>query len=514
MTFSFLTRGISHLWAPRPARQAPAAVPAPQNPARAADPPAAVASRTAGATQGEEVARARVLSGATAVQPATIASPLNEAQRHFKQHPELAWLADAGVSATNEGLVSLNDAMKDSYSKDLGQKQFFPELERSLQSLRCLSLIVDGSTASHQEFVGHQFAPKISFAHFQTLSAQWKQLRKSYPALNEGELLQAAQAALVLGDMGKSPKAREEMRELGITDPDHDDFYGHVMRTPEALLKLPSFQALNVAQQKVVRDSAGLAHFGHITHCEGGPAMYANLTRTVAGKWVAVPFDFAMMVHTCDVAGALAHKSNQGSLTYNDHTHIAMQDTIASCQALASGDAHHAYHQYLSARAQRLGLSPDAPKDQMLARLGAMMRLFTPVDGSALWHGFSQLNTAQQAQAMESLMPEGAALLPRTPTYMPAVLVNLRNNKALGASPQERLVQAVQIGVPCITAALQTYRAMVSSGEMAADVPLNFNPIAAVAAGVDGNNEPCDPHDLQTKPLQINPDNGAVTLSH
>jgi hypothetical protein len=491
-----------NLWGNNPAPQTPAPAPIRPGPEDAADAPGTSAPRL-GQTAQERGVRERLLSAAE-VKVSNLGSAVGEAKRHFGQYPELAWLADAGVAATNEGLVSPTDTVQESYSKRLGQKQFFPELERSLQSLRCLSLIVDGTVPSYQEFVRHQFAPKLSSAHFQELSSQWKKLVASHPELTEEELLQAAQAALVLGDMGKSPKARAEMEALGIDDPDHDDFYGHVMQTPDALMKLPSFVALNPAQQQVVRSNAGLAHFGHITHAEGGPAMYAQLTHTEAGVACARPFDFAMMVQMCDVAGALGHKNNQGSLTYNEHTHMAMQDTIASCQVLSSGDALQAYHHYLSARAERLGLLPQDPHTQMLARLGAMLRLFTPQDGAALVLGFSQLTPGDQDKAIAFLMPEAAAQMPRTPTYMPAVLVNLQNNKILGESPQERLVEAVRVGVPCIILALHAYRKMLSSGEMAPDVPLNFNPLAHVAA--------TRPYALGAYPLQIDPVSGAVTL--
>jgi hypothetical protein len=500
MNFSFFGLKFPNFLGRNPSPRVPAApdLRAGRDGAAELVPTQAASARSASQTERERAAKDRILSGSLAVQVPPIRSTFDEAQQHADRHPELAWLADSGVAATNEGLALLTDAVKDSYSKQLGQQQFFPEFERSLQSLRCLSLIVDGSKSSHEEFVRHQCAPKLSFAQFQSMCAQWKKLLENHPELNANELLQAAQTALVLGDMGKSPKAREEMQALGIDDPDHDDFYGHVMQTPEALKQLPSFVALNPVQQNVVRSSAGLAHFGHITHCEGGPAMYANLTRTEAGVSSAVPFDFAMVVHMCDVAGALGHKNNQGSLTYNEHTHLAMQDTIASCELLSSGDALQAYHQYLSARAERLGLSADIPSDQMLARLGAMLRLFTPQDGVAL-------SAAEQDQAMAYLMPEGAAQLPRTPTYMPAVLVNLCNNKKLGESQQARLAQAIRIGIPYITAALQTYRAMLSSGQMGDDVPLNFNPIAGVAA--------TDPGALMKQQVTINPVTGAVTLA-
>jgi hypothetical protein len=446
-----------------------------------------------------------------------IPSAVVEASSHFKKYPELAWLTDSGLASRHAGLDFCAELGEGSYSQSLGQTQFFPALERRLQSLRCLSLIVDGCAPSHEEFVRRQpSAIQLRPEAFEMLHAFWKKIvRAKHPILHKHELLRALQTALVLGDIGKSPKVREQMKALGITDPNHDNFYAHVMRVRKARETLPSFSALNKAQQNLVRANIGSTYLTQLTHCEGGSAMYEQLRLPTSDAY-AVPFDFSMLVHVCNMAGALGHKRNQqGSLTHNAHADLAIQDTLTSCSlnVLVFGSALKAYDKYLSLRAQLLGLSPSSKTDQLLARLAAMLELFTPEDGKAIWLGYFQLSEAERAQALALLLPEGvpkdvsegAAMLPCMPIRMRAVLVNLHKNASLGESREDRLKLTVQIGVPCISRALQAYLALVESGEMGGDVALNFKPIARVATS--------DPHALAQREVKIDPATGAVTLT-
>jgi hypothetical protein len=452
--------------------------------------------------QEDRRAQARMLRSTPTARPVA-----DDIKRCFNRYPELAWLADPELAASPPRSVLGADAGEGSYCKMLGLTQFFPELERRLLSLRCFSLITAGCDPSHEEFVACQPRDtlQLRFESFDTLYLQRKKIVKEKKA----DLLQAVETALVLGDIGKSPKVRAQMKAFGIDDPDHDDFYRHVMLVPEARESLPSFSVLNEEQKLFLVPNKMSSHWDKITHCEGGLAMYEQL-RCPSGKAHSFPVDFSMLVHICNVAGALGDQNNQGSLTYNEHTHMAVQDTIMACslEELVFGDATplKAYHKYLALRAIRLGLTEMGEKDNhLLARLGAMLDLFTPADGRALWCGYFQLSKAEQLQALAVLLPEGEAKLPSMPTHMRAVLVNLHKNPSLGESPEDRIKLTAEIGVLCMTRALQAYLALVESGKMGRDVALNFEPIARVAA--------TDPYALAQRQVKIDPATGAVTLA-
>lgn len=145
-------------------------------------------------------------------------------------------------------------------------------------------------------------------------------------------------------------------------------------------------------------------------------------------------------------------------------------------------DEKTAYSHYLGQRSDWLGLSPETPTNQMVTRIGAMLRLVTPEAGAALTRCFDGLGTTEQRRALRFLSAEAADRLPRTPTYMTAVLVNPYNNPGLGGTPEERMMDVFRIGIPFITTVLETFDSMISEGRTDGRNPLNFNAIAAYAA--------------------------------
>jgi len=194
-------------------------------------------------------------------------------------------------------------------------------------------------------------------------------------------------------------------------------------------------------------------------------------------------FDFAVHVYVCDVAGALGHRSNKGSRSYDDQTFRAIEAAIEACRSLETQDEKFAYEHYLRKRADWLGIELTSESDRMLVRVGAMMRLFEPEQGTALREGFASLLARERMNALCYLSPIAASYFQRTPTYLPAVLVNLLNNEKTAQTQPERIRKAIRIGVPYIVEALRKYNNLLLCGEISNDVPLNFNRIAGVAAG-------------------------------
>lgn len=158
------------------------------------------------------------------------------------QYPEILWLADAEVRKTEEGQATEQSP----YSEQLfGQK--FIEFDRTIMTLHCLQLILDGSENAYQEFRADQpSSAKLSRTSFERLHAQGSDLIKSqYAGMSELEITQTMEASLVLGDIGKSGKAREIFNPYGASAPDHDDFHGEVMRILERYPNLcPTFDRL------------------------------------------------------------------------------------------------------------------------------------------------------------------------------------------------------------------------------------------------------------------------------
>lgn len=397
------------------------------------------------------------------------------------QYPEVLWLANAAVRHTEEGHATLQGT----YSEQLfGQK--FMEFDRTMMTIRCLKLILDGSEESYQAFTAAQPEnSKLSRSSFETLHLQGKRLLESgWYGLSESQLAQTMETALILGDMGKSEKARELFKPYGVVAPDQDDFYGEAMRVLERDSSLsPSFAKLPASAQMLLAKVANMAHYGHVTHLEGGLEMFSRL------KQSAVPFtdpcaaSLDLFIHTCDVAGALGHVNNQSSVVYTELTHRAMQAMGDAVQVLGNPDKNEwdAYNAYLTVRASWLGLNPEDSGDRVLTRVGAMLRLFTTEEGAILRRVMDELPEEMQDRIKAQLNVQAHQQIGRTPTYMPAVLVNLSNNPQLGSTKEERLAKTLELGLPFITKVLEKYHRLLAIGEFDATIPLNFNKMAGVA---------------------------------
>ena len=398
-----------------------------------------------------------------------------------QEHPEILWLADENVRKTEEGQASLNSP----YSEQLfGQK--FIEFDRTLMTLRCLKLILNGSDQAYQDFTAAQ--PKdvqLSQKSFQGLHIQGQQLLKSrWGGMTELQIAQAMETALVLGDIGKSEKSRELLKPYGISAPDHDDFYGEAMHILSEHPQLsPSFAKLPNEAKKLLIKVANLAHYGHITHLEGDSSMFDKLRLSLVPATDPVALSFDLFIHTCDVAGALGHVNNKSSLVYTEPAHRAMQAMNDSVRILSDPQktSIDAYNAYLTTRANWLGLDPKNGIDRVLARIGAMLRLSTPEEGVILKQAVASLSSDDRDKIIAGLDIQKGNWLGRTPTYMPAVLVNLLNNPKLGGTKEERLSQAIALGLPFICRALELHKLHLSKGEADPNIPLNFNKIAAVA---------------------------------
>lgn len=402
-------------------------------------------------------------------------------QSCIDQHPEILWLADSKVRKTEEGQASLQGT----YSEQLfGQK--YVEFDRTLMTLHCLKLIIDGSDHAYQTFTASQPEEvKLSRESFRTLHLQGKTLLNSnWKGLTELQMAQAMETALVLGDMGKSEKARQLFKPYGIAAPDHDDFYGEaihvVVKHPELC---PSFARLPQCGKELLSKVANLAHYGHVTHLEGGLNMFSKLKESGIAAKDPMALSFDLFVHTSDVAGALGHVNNHSSLVYTEQAHRAMQAMGDAVKVLSDPQKNEwdAYQAYLSVRSNWLGLDAHKSSDRVLTRIGAMLRLFTKEEGGVLRKAMLQLEPSMRDRIAAQLDVQPQSRSGRTPTYMPALLVNLLNNPQLGSNKDERLTKAITQGLPCIVRVLEKHQDLLAKGEIHPDIPLNFNQMAGVA---------------------------------
>lgn len=208
------------------------------------------------------------------------------------QYPEIAWLADANVRKTEEGRASAQSP----YSEQLFGARYI-EFDRTIMTLHCLRLILKGGDLAYEEFTKAQpQEERLSRASLDALHAEALALLHSgYRGISPVEMTRAMEASLVLGDVGKSEAARTFFKPYGAKMPDHDDFHGEVLLILQKEPSLsPTFNRLSPAAQKLLLETRDLAHYGHITHLEGGPLMFAKLKESGADP-IALRFD--LLVH-------------------------------------------------------------------------------------------------------------------------------------------------------------------------------------------------------------------------
>lgn len=160
-----------------------------------------------------------------------------------------------------------------------------------------------------------------------------------------------------------------------------------------------------------------------------------------------------------------------------------MQAVMAACKVLANSEKKEvdAYNAYLKIRADFLGLNDQDKIERALTRMGAMLRLFTPEDDMLLKKAILELDSEVQTKILMQLDIKEGEELERTPTYMPAFVVNLSNNPQLGTIREERISKAVILGLPFLAKVLEKHKQSIFEGNTNPKIPLNFNKAAGIA---------------------------------
>ena len=383
----------------------------------------------------------------------------SEAWSVKEDYPELEWLK-GDVKATQEGVQTTSSASI--------------EHDRTMLTLKCLALFFKGDAAAYQEFTLAQKEGVLTQEAFKALHQKSIDLARSL-GLEHEELHQLMEAALVLGDMGKTATARGIFWQ--VTAPDHDDFEKEALQILKDQPHLcPTFERLSPRGKEILLQATGLAHYGHIYHIEGGPEMFTELKS--AGVTPEV-LGFALFVQRSDVAGALAHIKKDHSITFNQKTYEMYELVEQACNLIVKDGKgeQDAYNYFLQTRGQVVGFSEEDSGSRVLTRVAAMLRLFSPEEGKVLSAAFAKISQEKAELIAAQFGHETFDPQALTPTYIPAVLLNLMNNKALGKTREERLEKAVEIGLPIIAKALEAFPHK--------DLRACFNDLAGQAKQVD-----------------------------
>ncbi len=355
----------------------------------------------------------------------------------FKLYPEIAFLANNNrIAATSEGTASNNDA--NSWTSFLAREgllentsQKYIELERTLHSLVCFNLIVDGSKSAYNYWKQQQKFAILTVDSFNKLH------NLVAHSVNTHEIFKAIEASLVYSDLGKSQEIKNLGAKEGLMIDDHDDFMQALYSSNATIRKkiIPSFESLphNIKQHIVELNASVPIHWGYILQLEGGQHMF---TKLLNGNRITVEFlQQNFLINICDIAGALAHVMPLGSLTFNEHVWGAFQMVLETIeQFLTHRNPSKAYLDLMHKKANYLGYPLDnKDKDEkfaILTRLGFFLRLYNREDGALLKKYSDIIYSTKEYLLVKKCfgINSGINTWKHHPTYIPAVLLNLFNS--------------------------------------------------------------------------------------
>lgn len=370
----------------------------------------------------------------------------------FQSYPELAILANSKTAATSEGVTSNDDINSWTYFLIKAglleyTDQKYIELERTLHSVVCLHLIVDGSKLAYNYWTQQQQLAVLNSDSFKKLYNLARHFESN------SETLKVIEASLVYSDLGKS----EEIKQLGIKEgliiDDHDEFMEAFYNSSAEVRKkiIPSFELLpdKIKQRVIELNTCMPIHWGYFLQLEGGQHMFAKLLngKTITSEILKSNF----LINICDISGALAHVMPLGSLTFNQNVWSGFQMVLETIeQFLMHKNAAKAYLDLMQAKANCLGYLLDSDNDEnlsILTRLSFFMRLYSKKDGELLKKYADTIWSKEESLLIKKVfgINSGINTWKYHPTYMPAVLLNLFNSTSEISDKYKRALSGVVV---------------------------------------------------------------------
>lgn len=375
------------------------------------------------------------------------------------QYEQIAWTDDTHKTNEMAGVVA-------AATLSVQQRRIFARLN-------CLHLLRQGEK-SYDAFIEAQSQPKLEPSEFARLSALIGDL---VPI--EYEMLWVA--TTVAMSVTATQKAEEILNKklpfdavnfLAIAMTQCPDIYPAVKKL---FLKYSGATVEISTGFSAMFDTGQLRH---MMYAEGLSNMFAKLKFKIeSGSWKIRLYNLWFVYWLIDIAGFRGHVSLLGSCYLNHNTFQALMSLKSVLDHFQiTPDPIAALKEYLNSRAAMIELSKaieETPR-LILARIAAMLRLFSPVEGAQLQSGLSALEAKLDATAYHDLIAAYNPLIESdepTPTFGPALFGSLINKCGISG--------AIEYGLPVYAMILQRYRTLRANGELPRDLPLNLNSLAS-----------------------------------
>jgi hypothetical protein len=267
----------------------------------------------------------------------------------------------------------------------------------------------------------------------------------------------------------------------------------------ECELIAPEYKELSKDLKLFVYHASSIQYLDSILRLDGGPEILSHLKKSLIQIKDPIFLDFVFTTYLLKLA-AEPLQCGRG-LDYDHHIYQACIKVKNFCRELLSKSEEEVYYNYLSVRAEWLGLDPASPLHCVLTRIGGMLLLYSPEEGKILKESLLKLVPEDLALVMEEFSITKKEKNFILPLSIPTVLFNLVTNSSLGEGAKERLEKTVQIGVPFLAKVLKQQRELVLKNQLETKVPLKLDSIAKIAQE--------DPKKLINFQFQVN-SNGTI----
>ncbi|MGI9283612.1 MAG: hypothetical protein ACR2PX_28890 [Endozoicomonas sp.] len=375
------------------------------------------------------------------------------------------------------------------------------EVPRALSRLYALQLLRSGKEEDYDAFILPQKdlnMPVLTEQHFNQLSELIRGL--------DDESYDTLAAAALISAVTLSPTARERAYVLLGTKPPEDSTQFLAATAEKATSIYPL--AKEIAKkyhsdgQKFTVVFLPDSHLRHMMYNEGSLNMYTTLKKGFqSGKLKPQDLNLWYAYWVDNIAGFRGHASAKGSLYLTENTYRAMNQIKTELDKLQKDSDFNPVSSYLIERTQWLKLSNykglSTQEIQALGALAAMMRLFTPEEGSQLLIAFRKLPREQQKRWVKHVQSQLQTTVYATPTYAPALFAN--------ALILSNLAETVDKVLPFYLNALDTAAQSRNMGELPESTPLSFRVLA--------NDKQVHTLLKKAQPkIQIDPKTGLATL--
>lgn len=342
---------------------------------------------------------------------------------------------------------------------DLKKGDRYQELERTLTSLYCYLLLLNGSDEAYNFFIAAQtMIPEIKKSDWLTRESFDNIHSRLHDVIGTDDYCDDRANVLlyliVYSDLGKSPAIKELLRK------NHPDF--NLQQNPDGLMTdilkltdeeiaaiLPGFEDLSVYAKKMLREAYPIMNAcqGHIYFLERGKRTFdivAKALENIPRENRATALNLVDAAQFIDAMGAQGQKNIFGSVTCTEpfaqgyalvHKELQLLETAMSVTEGIDDPVDRAaaiaFNEYLETRATWLGLKAKEDKQplnttqQLLTRLGCCIRGATPEFGKKVKEEYA--NVAPFHELLETQLGFSEAGLEGWPTvdYIATALQNV-----------------------------------------------------------------------------------------